>query len=359
MKKIYSLVCILLLVACNTNDNETNKEESFNVKQLLTDVTNNRILVSVEEFVNEASLLNDAAQTYVTTTNENNLTLLRQQWQETALSYAKVYAFNIGAVRDQFMHQALYNWPTVPNAIENFITNNASITSGIIGNLSPQAKSLSGLEYLIFKTNLSDTNTEFINSEKRRNYLKFSALELKSQANRLLNIWQASGGNFAEILINSEATGIQSSFSKLYNGLYNLIDTGKVTKIGKPAGLENSQNTNPDLTQAYFSHTSLAILKKNIESVKNVYFNPNGLGIDDYVFSIVKNNELNNAVQNKITEVQAAIDEIPGNLYDAITTNHDKVEALHQRLDELGVLFSVDVRSVLSITITSTDNDGD
>lgn len=50
---------------------------------------------------------------------------------------------------------------------------------------------------------------------------------------------------------------------------------------------------------------------------------------------------------------------IPVPLHQAIDTNYTVVQQLHLKLNDLRVLFAVDVRSILSITITSTDNDGD
>ena len=132
-----------------------------------------------------------------------------------------------------------------------------------------------------------------------------------------------------------------------------------MTKVGKPAGLENSAVINPELTQAYFSNTSLDIIKANMESIEKAYYNPSGLGINDYVFSIIGNNDLNDLVQIKINEVKAAVDSVPGNLYDAVITHPTEVENLHTKLEELRILFAVDLQSILSIVITSTDNDGD
>ena len=90
-----------------------------------------------------------------------------------------------------------------------------------------------------------------------------------------------------------------------------------------------------------------------------VYFNTEGVGIDDYTYHVIKNNDLNLAIQNKINDVQNAIDAIPVPLFDAITSHPNQVETLHTELDALGILLSVDVRSILSVIITSTDNDGD
>lgn len=363
MKNRYKIIIVFIATmiwACSSDDNSTPTETSdFQIQNLVHDITNQHIIANVSAFSNQANILEIEINNYVVNPTDNQLETVRDQWELTALAYAKVYAFNIGYVRNQFMHFALYNWPTTTNAVENFISDPSEITETYVQNLSPQAKTLAALEYLLFKTDLTATNIEFVNSEKRRNYLKFTGKELKIQATRLVNIWSISGDNYSTTFIGNTNTGIQGSFNLLYNGLYNLIDTGKVTKIGKPAGLENSQNTNPELTQAYFSNTSLAILKNNIKSVEEVYFNTQGLGISDYVSHVADNEILNTAIQTKINEVKIAIDAIQVPLFDAIASNPTEVAILHEKLNELGILFSVDVRSILSITITSTDNDGD
>ncbi|AUC75870.1 imelysin family protein [Olleya sp. Bg11-27] len=357
IKKAKVLILLLLIFSCNSDDDQQ-EAPAFNVMALLEDITNQQILPSVATFVSESTTLNTTIQTYLTTSTEADLILARNQWKVTAKAYGKIYAFNIGSVRDQFMHLALYNWPTLPSALENVINDNDAITEALLATKSPQIKTLSALEYLLFNADSNTVNTQFIDDIKRQDYLKYTGLDLKSQSERLLGIWNAPG-NYAATFIDTNETGIRASFNRLFNGLYNLIDTAKITKIGKPAGLENSQATNPEQTQAYFSSLSLAILKQNITSIEAVYFNTEGIGIDDYVYHVIKNNDLNQAVENKIEDVQNAIDAIPVPLFDAITSHPDLVAHLHTELDALGILFSVDVRSILSIIITSTDNDGD
>ncbi|QXP61736.1 imelysin family protein [Olleya sp. HaHaR_3_96] len=359
MKNIYKALLLICLFALSCNSDDDQQEDvAFNVMGLLEDVTNYQILPSVANFETESNTLNTTIVTYLNTLTEANLNLTKDQLKITAKAYANIYAFNIGTIRDQFMHLALYNWPTLPSALENVINDNDAITEELLATKSPQIKTLSALEYLLFNADSNTVNTQFVDDVKRQDYLKYTALDLKSQSERLLGLWN-SPGNYATTFIDNNDTGIRDSFNRLYNGLYNLIDTGKVTKIGKPAGLENSQINNPELTQAYFSSLSLTILKENINSVKNVYFNTAGIGIDDYVYHVIKNNDLNQAVENKIEDVQNAIDAIPVPLFDAITSHPDLVAHLHTELDALGILFSVDVRSILSIIITSTDNDGD
>ena len=80
--------------------------------------------------------------------------------------------------------------------------------------------------------------------------------------------------------------------------------------------------------------------------------------IDDDVFSIKNNNKLNYAIQNKVTEIYAALDAITLPLDEAVNQNSNDIAFLHSKFEDLRILFTVDVRSILSIIIT-TDTDGD
>ena len=360
MKIIKYLVVSLLLficIACNKDDDSNNT--SFSVQNLISSEVEQQILPSIDIFFEATSQLNIAIETYINETTEANLLDAQMKWKLAALTYEKVYTFNIGEVRDNFFHLLIYPWPITTNAIENTLLNTTEITQELIDGLSPRAKSFAALEYLLFKSDLTTTNTEFLNSEKRLVYLNFSSEYLKTLSERLQNIWSANGTDYAARFITNNDTGIDGSFNLFFNGIYNIIDTGKVTKIGKPGGLENSAVTNTEMSQAYFSHTSLELLKSSIESIENTYFNTNGIGIDDYVFSITKTEELNTIIQEKIDAIYIAIDAMPTNLVDAINNQPQLVSTLHAKLNDLRIVFGVDLRSILSIVITSTDNDGD
>lgn len=362
MKKINILLFISLIIAvviaCSTSTDDEPTGNDFSVTQLLSDTTTEVILPILEDFNSQAKLFDAAVTTYLTETSEANLAALKTQWSATAISYEKTYVFHIGIARDRFLHQAIYNWPTVSNALEDFILNN-EVTRTTVAAISPQIKALAGLEYLVFKTDVTTTNNEFRAEEKRREYLKLSSAFLVSQSDRLLDIWSIDGEDYANNFINSTETGIDGSFNLLFNGLYNAIDTGKVTKIGKPAGLENSDIVLPELVQAPYSNQSLNLLLSTIETVEIAFFNPDITNISHYIGSITGDDVLNNDIQTAIDAVKIAITAIPVSLEEAVSTNPTEVETLHTKLTELNVLLAVDVRSILSIIVTSTDNDGD
>ena len=138
---------------------------------------------------------------------------------------------------------------------------------------------------------------------ERREYLAEAGKFVEAQAKRLLRIWNTEGDNYAKTFINNEASGINNSFNLLFIGLYNAANTAKVTKIGKPGGFEKSPRTNPKKVKAPYSDESLALTQNSIEVIE--------------------------------------------------------VENLHAKLTALNIWMGVDARSILSVIITSTDNDGD
>ncbi|WP_435654156.1 imelysin family protein [Cellulophaga baltica] len=361
MKKIIlSLTTLIITLNLGCDNDDTTSASDFDVNLMFSDLTHNNIIPTIANFVTEANALQTAASNYTSTTTIANLEILRQQWKLTALVYEKTYTYNIGSAKDQFVHNSIYNWPTVPRSVEYFITENNTIDEALMLTISPQVKSLAALEYLLFADDLASTNAAFLASEKRRDYLRLSSIYVTSRANLLFSIWDSSGENYASTFLANSGSGISSSLNLYYNGLYNTIDVTKTTKVGKPAGLEKSDVVNPELTQAFYSNTSLAIIEANIKTVELAYFgSTNTLGLDDYVLSISKNATLNTTIQAKFTEIYAAIDAIPVPLDEAVTSNHTEVEILHTKLNELQVLFAVDVQSILSIIITTTDTDGD
>jgi len=326
---------------------------------MLSNITEQLIVPKVSHFSTLCTDLNSAITNYIATPNEANIVIMQTKWKEAASAYAQIYAFNIGEARNRFFHQALYNWPTLSIAIENYITNATVITEATVSQLSPQVKTISGIEYMLFNDTPAQINQAFITTPKRLDYLKFIALSQKNKAADLYNLWNTNGENYSTSFINNSDTGLNASVNRLFNGLYNVVSTAKVTKVGKSAGLENSTTINLNELQARYSGHSKQLIIENLKSVKNVFFNNQGLGLSNNISSITGNEILNNSLLTKIDTAITSLTNLNDSLANSITNTPDDVQVIHEQLEEILIVLAIDVRSVLSIIITSTDNDGD
>lgn len=358
MKNYINIVLTLLLVMLFGCKDDNTSEENYkfkNDKELITSIVETVIKPSMTTFTNEAKKTSELINAYTENTTIENLNKVKQQWKVVSQQYATIFSFNIGEIKDKFLRLRLYNWPSTNNAIENYI-NTREVNTETIKDFGSSAKGIAGIEYLIFSETSEETNTKMTEDMKRLTYLNLVGKELYENAKLQENLWEA----YAPFLINNEEKdGLDSSFNILFNGINNVIHYANETKIGKPAGLLKSKHLNIEILQAYFSETSLELIKKNVESVQNLFFNDTIVSIGDKIEFVTKNKELNNKLQQQFANVFSAIDNINNPLKIAISDEKDAVKKLHEELKRLEILFTVDVKSTLSLIITGTDGDGD
>ncbi|MEM1259049.1 MAG: imelysin family protein [Bacteroidota bacterium] len=352
------IVCVVTLLVIMGGCGEKSKKKAFDVDLFLKEITQKVILPTLYDFKNEVELLSKETVTYVNTPNSGQLDILKKQWVKTAYAYEKTYNFHFGPAKSRFLHRAIYNWPTVPETIENLLSSK-EINEGTMTKASPQIKGLAALEYLLFKEDGTTLNTKMVEQDQRRAYLLECVTFLETQAARLVNIWDAKGENYAATFVGSKATGINNPFNLLFNGLYNAANTAKVTKIGKPGGFEKSPRTNPQKVQAPYSDESLALTLASVEVIEDVFFGTDHPNISQYLTSLSEDELTNQRIKTAIDEIKDAINAIPVPLEEAVDTYPTQVENLHLKLTALNIWMGVDARSILSVIITSTDNDGD
>ncbi|NQX85419.1 MAG: imelysin family protein [Flavobacteriaceae bacterium] len=347
----------IVIYACSSDQSSTSVIDYK--KEVPKTVTEKIILPSLEDLLSKTNALKTAIDNFAANTNETQLETSRNRLIEAYEAYAGVYIFNIGEVKNKFMNRRLNSWPVFNIAIENNITS-GNFDQSTISSLGSAAKNLPGLNYLLFKnTSVAEQLLEFQNNSNRLDFLVLLSDEFHSKITELHQIWSATGQNYASTFSNNEQEGLASSFNMLYNGLYNVIDNCKVTKVGKPGGLENSNFTNPEIVENYYTGNSLDLILKNLESIEDVFFNDDITSISDYINFIAKNDTLSNNLQTKITNAKLSVTAINTPLKLAVETQPVKVKKLHDDLNEVLVLMHNDIRSILSIIITGTDNDGD
>lgn len=353
---LVAILITLFSISCNTSPKE---QPVFSTTKMMSDLTEGVILPSIKDFVDQALLLDKQIQHFAQDITEENLVNAQQQWKNTASSYANIYAFNIGIPKKKFMHHLLYNWPVFVKDIDKALTEDKEVA---IAKFSTRSKGLTGIEYLLFVSNdrsKKEIIALFQSNPKRISYLKQIADDFKSQALRLSDIWNGEQEKYKEVFVNNTETGLRGSLNMLCNGLFNVIETVKKAKLGKPAGLQGTSNTNYDLLQAYRSEMSLDLIRNNIQSIERTYFNTSGLGISDNVSFITKSNAINDKIKKQFDAIYSAMDQIDVPLRIGIDQQKNQVENMFNQIKELVWIFNNEVRSPLSIIVTPTDNDGD
>ncbi|MGG8495061.1 imelysin family protein [Tenacibaculum sp. TC6] len=352
MKKIItSITAALLLAACS---NHTDTEPPYDVKQLRSDVINTLEKNTTQAFSESINDLHSTIVQLSSSVTKKNLDLVKTAWKTAAKNYSSIEVFNFGEIKSTNIQTAFYSWGANETAIEDYISSSNSITEEAINNLPTNSRGLSAIEYLVFESTEEATLQSFTNP-RRVDYLVSLAKNLVSKAATYTSLWE----NYRNSFIENEATGVNGSINQVVNQLYALLEDVKSFKIGQPAAIEKIVTADASLLQAEKSSYSLVLIQKNIKSIEHLYFGLDN-GLDDYIFSITKNNELNQEIRKEIKAIKERISDfkiVP--LKEAIYNQNEQVKDLYSHIRNLLILIKVDVSNSLSVTITVTDNDGD
>jgi predicted lipoprotein len=129
-------------------------------------------------------------------------------------------------------------------------------------------------------------------------------------------------------------------------------------KIGIPAGVRSAGVPRPTATEAFHGGYSAELMVANLQAFKDLFTGDNGLGLDDnliFLESPTLANDIIAGLDQAISDSQALTDPLSGN----IENDNDQVIEVFTSLQQVLVLIKVDMTSILGISITFQDNDGD
>ena len=355
MKKYILLIlaAILIVLACkNEEENNVSTIDTFH-----QDYYNINISPTIVNFKSEIEKQIVLSERLKNDTSIENLNKLQEQWLISAKAFSKTRAYNILAIKALYYDIILYNFPVKPSFIEDNIAEKTIYNSDYFRNNSTVSKGLGTLEYLLYNNQNTNTALSLLKEDSYRiDYLLGVTEEVLRQTNLLINFWESE---YKETFIKATSISCSENARCLaFNQLINILDIIRVTKIGKPAGLEGSNSVATESLEAYRSESSLELIKSSIEEVQNAYTISN-VNFSKIVDEIADSSDASTAINNSFKTVFGYINAIDTSLYIAIQENNPNVELLYDSLFDLVKYFSVDAASILSVTVLPTDNDGD
>ncbi|CAA0223849.1 imelysin family protein [Tenacibaculum maritimum] len=349
-KNLTLLLIIFLFTACS-DDTVT---QSFDLKQLRNNFIKNIETPSTNKLLQNIELLNKEITAFSMEANRQNLEKLQSAWKLTAIAFSGNEILNIGAIKASGIHNAFYSWNANEEGINNYINSSNVISGTTINTLPTNFRGLSAIEFLIFDASFTETLASFSN-QRRVQYLKMLGKNLLQKAISLNKIWK----NYRAVFISNNTTGIDGGINIVINQINASLENIKRFKIGEPAGIERTTSVDINKLQAEKSASSIALIKKNINTIKEIYFGKTE-GLADYVSFITKNNDLNIKIGKQFELIENSITKLNSKaLKDVLLSNPNDVKELYDTIKSLIILIKADLASALSITITFTDNDGD
>nr|MBP7282636.1 hypothetical protein [Leptospiraceae bacterium] len=120
---------------------------------------------------------------------------------------------------------------------------------------------------------------------------------------------------------------------------------------------ESAGVVKPTNVETRFSNTSITAIGNNLSGISAFYTGNGGVGFSDYVRYY--NVSLDERVRAKIKETQSKATEILDLKGDLLAGTNTKVRELHTLLNELKILFTVELAGNLGSSFTPGLGDGD
>ncbi|WP_289038408.1 imelysin family protein [uncultured Zobellia sp.] len=358
-----SLFCgaFALNISCGSDDNQA-EEKMTSVEEGRRLQIENLYDAQIEPFqVSHIALtetLMEAAKAFRELPTETSLVDLKNSWSQAFMLWEQGEIYNIGVVRNSFVHSQIHEWPVNVEVIEENIAGETSIDEAYIASLGASSKGYGAMEYLLFHASeteiLSEMSSEE-NADSRLDYLVALAESLNSSAMSLQELWTATETSFKTRL----ESGVNGSQNLAVNAVIAELETIKLRKLEQ---IINNPDSPEMGLEAYYSETSREAILINLEALKETYtgnFEAEGFGMEDYLVEVLDRPDLNDLILAKFDEALTLFGETQSSLEILAKDNPDAIVELRDAVTEIIALLKNDYSSAASIVVTFNDNDGD
>jgi predicted lipoprotein len=305
----------------------------------------------------DAATLAEATALRCMTGDGGHLTAALNAWQTTHADWEVTAAFAFGPVVTQMQAGPLDFWPVRTDTIEaKILEAPATIDAAWIDGLGTSAKGLPALEYLLFTEPLAP-NTP------RCAYATALAADIARRSDDLATAWALEAealktAGEAGSAYTSEKAAIDAIVNATIENLYRMVKD----KLDRPLGNLTGSDPDPTILESIYSLTTRDDLENNLQGFARVYLGADGEpGGEPGLGALVaaRDPDLDQRILTQHALARDTLAAIPLPFATALTDHRSAVQSARDEIDALRRLIKLDVASLLGVTLSLSDNDGD
>ncbi len=298
--------------------------------------------------------------------SESTLVAAQTALKNSRLAWQSAAIYMFGPAEEVALRKSLNTYPTDASQVD------ANIETGnyILGSLANQAAvGFPALDYMLHSEENATIVEQFSSMERsnnRKQYLTDLAKDIQTRVDATLNGWVTTGENYAATFTETDALGIDvgSSLSILVNSIdlhfQRFVRDGKVAI---PAGVRSAGVPRPKAIEALHGGYCVELLNESLVAYEKMFVgstanDTNGEGLYDYLVAIDAK-DLADDMLAQFETTKAAASDLTDPFGDQITADTEKVTNVFIEMQKLVVFFKSDMASLMGISITNQDNDGD
>jgi predicted lipoprotein len=335
---------------------------------MLENYGHNIIIPAYTAFQDSVDQLKTAADSFAANPTTDRLENLQRELKDTRLAWQRVNLFHFGPAEMRILRTSLNTYPADTAQIED------NIESGdyTLGSLSNQAAvGFPALGYLLHgigadQQEIVTAYQETSDASDRMQYMRDNVDFVKQLTDQVTSSWKADQGDYIGTFLSDDNAGTDagSSMGMMVNAFVQHYERFiRDGKIGIPSGVRSAGVPRPQSTEAYYAGYSSELAFENMKAVKRFYLGrglevEDGLGLHQNLKALGAG-DLADEIQTELDDAINEVATLNDPLSRQIENDNESVQAAFQEVQDLVGLFKADMTSILGVTITYQDNDGD
>jgi hypothetical protein len=351
-------------IVSETSDSENT--QNFDRQAMLTFWSDQIIIPAYNRLYEDLALLKAAIVDFNQDPDQDKMEVVRSKWFEAYTTWQHVEMFNVGKAEEIYFSSHMNIYPVNVERVT------ANINSGVYDLENPNNYAAQGfptLDYLLYGIgpNEGEIIEQFRNSEgKYSNYLLAVIDQMIFKTTQVVEDWV----NFRDEFVQSVENTATSSINKLTNDFIFYFEKGlRANKFGIPAGVF-SVNELPDRVEGYYSRSfSKSLALESLQAVKNFFIgnafeteSETGISFQAYLQFLNAEQQgvkLEDEILNNLDQAIEKVNELDTDFVSQINTDNFAMLVTFDQIQEVVILFKVDMLQVFNINVDYADADGD
>jgi predicted lipoprotein len=347
---------VVSLVACA-------EQEPDHRGDVLIGVVAGQVFVDLVEAHERGEMLHTSVAELCTSPDASRLDAAQDAWMQLRAPWKRLLALPLGPTVDDGFDTAIDFWPARPTSIDGGIA--TGITSQAeLDALGVASKGMPAIEYLLWDPVGGDAAVlaalSGAEGPARCAYVELLAADVALRLDELAHLWLDGFGAQLQLTVAGDmyptlATAIDALVNAMIAGLHDVDDM----KLGKPLGLTSGAGPDPELVESRFSDRSLADARDALTGFETAYLGADADHVGLTVLVTQKSPAIDTEVRTAIATAKQALAAVPEPLRESLISDGDAVADAQAAVKQLRILMTADVASLLGVTVSLSDNDGD
>ena len=333
---------------------------------IASNLANNLIIPAYENLSLEVDDLVAKVEVFNANPTEENLLAAQDAVKNSRLAWQSAAIYMFGPAEEIALRKSLNTYPTDANQIEANIETGDYILSSLANQAAVGFQAIAYLVHAETSEKVIEQFTSMPQANSRKQYLLDLVSDIQTRVNSALDGWNNEGGNYLTNFTEEAALGIDvgSSLSIIVNSID--LHFQRFTRDGKvaiPAGVRSAGVPRPKAVEAFYGGYSVELLQASILAYEQLFL---GIGVSDvdgeslYDYLVaIDAKDLGDDIVSQFAATQNAVSQLVDPLGTQIETDLESLTTVFLEMQKLVVFFKSDMASLMGISITNQDNDGD